>query len=154
LFFRGITALSLDAKGRMAMPSRYRDQLMEQAGGRLVVTIHTDDRCLWVYTQPEWEQIEARIAGLPAFHPTVTKLRRLLVGYASDVEMDGAGRILLPPTLREHAGLERKVMLLGQGNKFELWDEALWNGQRDRCLAEGVLGDGSALPPELQSLVL
>jgi MraZ protein len=152
--FRGVTALTLDAKGRMAMPARYRDLLLERTGGNLVITIHTDDRCLWIYPQPEWEEIEARIAALPAFNPVTTKLRRLLVGYATDTEMDGAGRILLAPALREYAGLERKLVLVGQGKKFELWDEESWNTQRDQLLAEGVFRGGDALAPELQSLVL
>lgn len=152
--FRGVTALTLDAKGRMAMPARYRDLLLERTGGNLVITIHTDDRCLWIYPQPEWEEIEAKIAALPAFNPMTTKLRRLLVGYATDTEMDGAGRILLAPTLREYAGLDRKLVLVGQGKKFELWDEERWNAQRDQMLAEGVFRAGEALAPELQSLVL
>ncbi|GAB4289591.1 MAG: division/cell wall cluster transcriptional repressor MraZ [Thiohalomonadaceae bacterium] len=152
--FRGVTALTLDAKGRMAMPARYRDLLLERAGGNLVITIHTDDRCLWIYPQPEWEEIEAKIAALPAFNPMTTKLRRLLVGYATDTEMDGAGRILLAPTLREYAALERKLVLVGQGKKFELWDEERWNAQRDQMLAEGVFRAGEDLAPELQSLVL
>lgn len=152
--FRGVTALTLDAKGRMAMPARYRDLLLERAGGNLVITIHTDDRCLWIYPQPEWEEIEAKIAALPAFNPMTTKLRRLLVGYATDTEMDAAGRILLAPTLREYAGLDRKLVLVGQGKKFELWDEERWNAQRDQMLAEGVFRAGEALAPELQSLVL
>jgi MraZ protein len=152
--FRGVTALTLDAKGRMAMPARYRDQLLERAGGNLVITIDTDDRCLWIYPQQEWEEIEARIAALPALNPATIKLRRLLIGYATDTEMDGAGRILLTPLLREYAGLERKLMLVGQGKKFELWDEERWNAQRDQMLAEGVFRGSEALAPELQSLVL
>lgn len=138
----------------MAMPARYRDQLLERAGGNLVITIHTDDPCLWIYAQPDWEEIEAKIASLPAFNPAVTKLRRLLIGYATDTEMDGAGRILLAPALRQYAGLDRKLVLVGQGKKFELWDEERWNSQRDQLLAEGVFRGEAPLPPELQSLVL
>jgi MraZ protein len=152
--FRGVSALTLDAKGRMAMPARYRDLLQERAGGNLVITIHTDDPCLWIYPQPAWEEIEARINALPAFNPTTTKLRRLLVGYATDTEMDGAGRLLLAPALREYAGLERKLTLVGQGQKFELWDEQRWLEQRDQMLAEGIFRAGEELAPELQSLVL
>lgn len=152
--FRGVNTLTLDAKGRMAMPARYRDQLLERAGGNLVITIHTDDQCLWVYPQPEWEEIEAKIAALPAFNPVATKLRRLLIGYATDTEMDSAGRILLAPALRQYAGLDRKLVLVGQGKKFELWDEDRWNAQRDQLLAEGVFRGGEELPPDLQNLVL
>jgi len=152
--FRGVNTLTLDAKGRMAMPARYRDQLLERAGGNLVITIHTDDQCLWVYPQPEWEEIETKIAALPAFNPAATKLRRLLVGYATDTEMDSAGRILLAPALRQYAGLDRKLVLVGQGKKFELWDEDRWNAQRDQMLSEGVFRGADELPPDLQNLVL
>jgi len=152
--FRGVSTLTLDAKGRMAMPARYRDLLQERTGGNLVITIHTDDRCLWIYPRPEWEEIEARIDALPSFNPLTTKLRRLLIGYATETEMDGAGRLLLAPSLREYAGLDRKLMLVGQGRKFELWDEARWQAQVEQMLAEGVFAGDEALSPELQSLVL
>lgn len=151
--FRGVNALSLDAKGRMAMPSRYRDRLLE-GGGNLVITIDTSERCLWIYPLAEWEVIQAKLDALPAFNPAATKLRRLLMGYATDTEMDASGRLLIAPSLREYAGLDHKVVLVGQGKKFELWDEELWNTRRDQWLAEGVLGEGTALSAELQNLVL
>lgn len=152
--FRGVNALSLDAKGRMAMPSRYRDRVMERAAGNLVITIDTSEKCLWLYPLPEWEQIQAKLDALPAFNTDATKLRRLLMGYATDTEMDNTGRILIAPELRKYAGLEHKVVLVGQGKKFELWDEERWNTRRDQWLAEGVLSEGKPLSAELQNLVL
>jgi MraZ protein len=152
--FRGVNALSLDAKGRMAMPARYRERVMERAGGNLVITIDTGEKCLWIYPLPEWEAIQAKLDALPAFNANATKLRRLLMGYATDTEMDNTGRILVAPELRKYAGLDHKVVLVGQGKKFELWNEELWNTRRDQWLAEGVLGDDEALSAELQNLVL
>jgi MraZ protein len=152
--FRGVNALSLDAKGRMAMPARYRERVMERAAGNLVITIDTGDKCLWIYPLPEWEAIQAKLDALPAFNANATKLRRLLMGYATDTEMDSTGRILVAPELRKYAGLGHKVVLVGQGKKFELWDEELWNTRRDQWLAEGVLGEDQALSVELQNLVL
>jgi MraZ protein len=138
----------------MAMPSRYRERVMERAGGNLVITIDTNEKCLWIYPLPEWEAIQAKLDSLPAFNGAATRLRRLLMGYATDTEMDNTGRILLAPVLREYAGLEHKVVLVGQGKKFELWDEELWTARRDQWLAEGVLGEDETLSAELQNLVL
>ncbi len=150
--FRGVNALSVDAKGRMAMPARYRERLLERCNGKLVITIDTSDRCLWIYPLPEWDAIQAKLDALPAFNAAATRLRRLLMGYATDTDMDGAGRLLLAPMLREYAGLDHKVVLVGQGKKFELWDEALWNTRRDAWLAEGI--EDASLSVELQNLVL
>lgn len=136
----------------MAMPARYRERLLEHCNGQLVITIDTTDRDLWIYPLPEWEAIQEKLNTLPAFDATATRLRRLLMGYATDTEMDSAGRLLLAPMLREYAGLDHKVVLVGQGKKFELWDEALWNARRDAWLAEGI--EDASLSAELQNLVL
>lgn len=150
--FRGIASINLDAKGRLALPTRYRERL-QQAGAHLVVTIDTDAPCLLLYPLPEWEEIERKIENLPSFNRTTRRIQRLLIGHATEVEMDGNGRILLPNLLREYAGLEKVVMLVGQGKKFELWDEARWNTGRTAWLAEE--GDRSEdLPTELQTLSL
>ena len=114
--FRGINNLALDVKGRMAMPSRYRDRLLEGCGGRLVVTVDRD-HCLLVYPLPEWEIIEAKLVELPALNRQARLLQRLLIGHATECEMDGQGRILLPTTLRDFAGLTKKIVLIGQGKK-------------------------------------
>ena len=120
--FRGVNVLNLDAKGRIAMPTRYREQLVEQCASRLVVTVDRD-HCLLIYPFPDWEEIERKLVKLPSFNKQARSLQRLLVGHATESDMDGQGRILLAPPLRQFAQLEKRVVLIGQGNKFELWDE-------------------------------
>ncbi|MGH8270633.1 MAG: division/cell wall cluster transcriptional repressor MraZ [Steroidobacteraceae bacterium] len=131
--FRGATKVTLDEKGRMVMPTRYREQIVERAQGKLVVTVDRD-RCLLIYPLPEWELIESKLMSLPTLHSQARRLQRLMVGHASDLELDGHGRILLPPELREFADLERQGMLIGQGNRFELWNESRWCERRDDWL--------------------
>src|SRR5690606_3399505 len=149
--FRGASKVTLDAKGRMVMPNRYRQQLAERADGRLVMTVDRD-QCLLLYPLPEWEQVERKLMALPSLNAQARRLQRLMVGHATDLELDGHGRVLVPPELREFAGLERHAMLIGQGNRFELWDEARWNGRR----ALWLQGDDSTtdLPSALESLSL
>ena len=149
--FRGATKLNLDDKGRMVMPTRHRERLRELAEGRVVVTIDRD-QCLLIYPQPEWEVIEARLMALPTLHAQSRRLQRLMVGHATELQLDGHGRLLLPPELREFASLSRQAMLIGQGNRFELWDEARWLERRDFWLkSEETSSDLSA---ELESLSL
>ncbi len=131
---RGVHALSMDAKGRMAIPSRFRDPLEAACNSKLVLTIDTEELCLLLYPLPEWEIIQQKIDALPSYNRAVRRIQRLLIGHATDLEMDGAGRVLVPGPLREHARLDRRVILLGQGNKFELWDEGLWQQRRDAYL--------------------
>ena len=150
--FRGVNALNLDAKGRMAMPTRYRQRLADSCHGQMVITVDHSDRCLLVYPLNEWEVVERRIQKLPSFNKHTRRLQRLLVGHATDVEMDNAGRLLVPPPLREFAGLDKKTMLVGQTNRFELWSEELWNENRDGWLDEG--GDLSDMPPEMETFSL
>ncbi len=135
----------------MVMPTRYREQLTEHAQGKLVVTVDRD-QCLLIYPLPEWEQIERKLMSLPSLHAQARRLQRLMVGHATDLELDGHGRVLLPPELRDFAKLERHGMLIGQGNRFELWDEARWGERRDLWLkSEEAATD---LPSELESLSL
>ncbi|MGH8413825.1 MAG: division/cell wall cluster transcriptional repressor MraZ [Gammaproteobacteria bacterium] len=150
--FRGVNNLTLDAKGRLAVPSRYRERLIEACNSQLVVTI---DRgyYLLIYPLPIWEEIETKLARLPSLHPQVRELQRLLVGHATEVGMDGHGRVLLPQELREFAKLERDVVLLGLMNKFELWDKTTWDARRDESLA-GDHGTAGGLPEELARLSL
>jgi MraZ protein len=149
--FRGASKITLDAKGRMAMPTRYRDRLSEKSDGRLVVTVDRD-YCLLIYPLPDWEEIERKLVRLPSLNPQARRLQRLMVGYATELDLDGHGRILLPRELREFAGLDRQAILIGQGNKFELWDEERWNAKRDQWLQ--TEDDGVDLPAELESLSL
>ncbi|MDA8362386.1 MAG: division/cell wall cluster transcriptional repressor MraZ [Gammaproteobacteria bacterium] len=148
---RGLNELSLDSKGRLAVPTRYRETLERHCDGRMVVTVDRD-RCLLLYPLPDWEEIERKLVKLPSYNESARRLQRLLIGHATECELDGSGRILLPPPLREFASLEKSVVLIGQGNKFEIWDATTWNTQRTDWLAAGA-ADG-ALPPELESLSL
>ena len=147
--FRGVNPISMDAKGRIAMPTRYRDRLLDSSAGRLVVTIHLQAKCLLIYPLPVWEEIEIQIQELPALKAEVGRLQRLVLGYASDIELDGSGRMLLPNALRSHAQLDKKVVLVGQGKKLELWSEDLWNLERKSGL--GMVAD-DPIPDELFSI--
>lgn len=128
--FRGATPIALDGKGRLAIPTKYRDLLMQRCGGRLVLTLDPS-ACLLLYPFPDWEPIEQKLNALPSFDPISRQMQRLLVGSATDLELDSAGRILLPVLLRERARIERDAVLLGQGNKFEIWNAAAWQAQCD-----------------------
>ncbi len=150
--FRGVNPINLDAKGRMAIPARYRQQIQAGCEGCLVATIDTEERCLLLYPLPEWEQIQQKIEALPSFNKAARRIQRLLIGYATDLEMDGSGRLLLTAPLREYAGLDKKVILLGQGRKFEIWSEDLWSQTREQYLKD--VEGGMALPDELQTLSL
>ena len=149
---RGATKVTLDAKGRLAIPVRYRDQLMTRAEGRLVATVDRD-YCLLIYPLPDWEEIERKLTRLPALNKQSRRLQRLMLGHATELEMDSHGRILLTRELREFAGLDRQAMLIGQGNKFELWSEERWSARRDEWLADDD-GNEAGLPQELESLTL
>jgi MraZ protein len=148
--FRGVTSLNLDAKGRMAIPARYREVLQSSCNAQLVVTADKD-RCLLLYPAPEWLVIEERLRNLPTFNEQTRNLQRLYIGHAQDVEMDTQGRILLSAELRSFASLERRVALVGQGRRFEVWDEETWNRKRDEWLDRVDLGQ-MQLPAELGSL--
>jgi MraZ protein len=134
----------------MAIPARYRDQIRVCCDASLVLTVDKD-RCLLLYPQPEWLEIERKLKALPSLNKTARALQRLYIGHAQDVEMDGQGRILLSPELRQFAGLERKVCLVGQGDKFEIWSESSWQQTQDELLS-GELLDDFELSPELSSL--
>jgi MraZ protein len=149
--FRGANKLTLDIKGRMVMPTRYRDRIAERSQGRLVVTVDRD-QCLLIYPLADWEEIERKLMRLPTLNEQARRLQRLMVGHATDLEIDGHGRVLLPPQLREFAGLTRACLLIGQGSRFELWDEARWNERREEWLKGGE--GGGDLPAELESLSL
>lgn len=134
--FRGEASISLDSKGRLAVPTRYRDGLSEGCGGRLIATISLMDKCLVVYPYPEWKRIEDQINALPSLDPQSRAISQLLIGHANECDLDNNGRILLPQLLRDFAGLDRKVRMIGQVTNFELWDEAAWNLRRDELLAQ------------------
>lgn len=136
------------------MPTRYRERLSLDSSNTVIVTIDTEERCLLVYPRPEWEEIERKVAALPSFNPASRRIQRLLIGHATDIEMDGQGRLLLPNLLREYAGLTKSAVLVGQGKKLELWDEAHWESRRGLWLQEESKSGESALPDELKSISL
>ncbi len=150
--FRGATKITLDAKGRLAIPARYRERLGARCDGQLICTVD-QDYCLLLYPLPDWEEIERKLMRLPSFNRNARRLQRLMVGYACELELDGHGRVLIPRELREFAQLERQVILIGQGNKFELWDETRWSERRDQWLSGGA-DESLTLPAELESLSL
>lgn len=147
--FRGATSLNLDAKGRLAVPSRHRDALFAESAGRVVLTAHPH-RCLLLYPQPAWEPIQAKLTSLSSFDSRSSGLQRLLVGHAEDLELDSAGRLLVPPVLRDFAGLDKQAMLVGQGSHFELWSMDGWKAQLEKVMA----GDNVELPTELEGFSL
>jgi MraZ protein len=149
--FRGANPITLDAKGRMAMPTRYRERIAERCNNQMVITIDRD-HCLLLYPLPDWEEIESKLMKLPSLNRGARELQRLMVGHAAEIELDAQGRILLPPDLRQFANLTRDAMLLGQGARFELWDEKQWTERRDAWLQSDHLTEG--LPAELESLAL
>jgi MraZ protein len=150
--FRGVTAINLDTKGRLAVPTRYRDELISSCAGQLVITINTEERCLRLYPLPEWEIIQEKIESLPSFNSDARRIQFLLLGHATDVELDSNGRLLLPTLLRDYAQVDKKAVLIGRGKKFELWSDGLWEAQRARYLDE--VAQLTSIPDVLQSLVL
>ena len=150
--FRGVSIVNLDAKGRLAIPSRQRERLQAICDAHLVVTVDRD-RCLLLYPEPEWELIERKFAALPALDPTARALQRLYVGNAQEVDIDTQGRILLPQHLRDFASLDTRVAFVGQGIKFELWDESAWQARNEAALSDAAIGE-LALTAGLGSLTL
>ncbi|KXS36539.1 MULTISPECIES: division/cell wall cluster transcriptional repressor MraZ [Idiomarina] len=127
--FRGATTINLDSKGRLAIPAKYRHALSIDCDGKMVCTIDIKQPCLLLYPLPEWQVIEKKLTQLSSMNPTERRLQRLLLGHADDCDMDKNGRLLISSPLRLHAGLEKKLMLVGQLNKFEIWSEEAWQQQ-------------------------
>jgi len=153
--FRGSFTLTLDDKGRLALPARYRDRLLSENQGQLICTIDLHDPCLLLFPLAEWEEIEEKLQSLSSLNPQERRLQRILLGNATECDMDKSGRILLPAFLRQHAGLGKNIRLVGQLNKFEIWDEAAW---QDRLTADIELEQAQAgsveLSERLQDFVL
>lgn len=139
--FRGINSATLDAKGRMALPARVRESLTAVSEGALVITIDTKERCLLLYPRPWWDEVQRKLEQLPNVNPRSRKLQRLLIGHAADLEPDGNGRVLLPQKLREYASLDKKLLLVGLGNKFEVWSEPHWEARRDEWLSDDSVAE-------------
>ncbi|MBN9697801.1 MAG: division/cell wall cluster transcriptional repressor MraZ [Zoogloea sp.] len=135
--FQGAAALTLDAKGRLAIPARHRDALVKLAENQLVLTAHPH-RCLLIYPAPAWEPIRNKVLAGSSLDQHSALLKRLLVGFARDEELDSAGRVLIAPELRNFAQLEKQVHLVGQGDHFELWSDAGWQRQQEQIFALGA----------------
>ena len=150
--FRGVNTLTLDAKGRLAIPTRYREELQRQGDGGMVATINNAERCLWLYPLADWEEIERKLVNLPSLDAAAQRLKRILIGHASDCDLDAAGRVLLPAPLREFARLDKRVIMIGQGNKFEIWNDEFWNERREQWLTED--SELGPLSVEMESLSL
>lgn len=150
--FLGVSKLNLDTKGRMAIPAKYREALVECCASQVVVTINPSEHCLWLYPDDEWQKIAYKLTRLPTLKKQNRIMQRLLLGHAAELEMDGQGRILLPAELREYAQMDKKVQLVGEGHKFEIWAEESWMGGRSDWMneAEALMND---LPEDLSEMV-
>ncbi|MBT6288216.1 division/cell wall cluster transcriptional repressor MraZ [Litorivicinus sp.] len=150
--FRGINPINLDAKGRVALPAKYRDRVTDRCDGHMVLTVHPFDRCLLLYPLTDWEVIEAQVNALPnSTSRQARRLQHLMVGYATELDLDAANRLLLPAMHRDHAELDKRLILVGQGQKFEVWSEARWTSMTEAYLNEPVDEDASV---ELTNLSL
>jgi MraZ protein len=151
--FRGINVITIDTKGRLTIPARYRSALGAEEKAPLVITIDTEETCLLLYTAAQWQIIEDNLQKLPSFNAAARRIQRLLIGHATDVELDSNGRVLLPPALRSYAQLEKDVVMIGQGNKFEVWNNELWEARREQWLAEEA-SHADTLPEEMKNFSL
>ena len=151
--FRGINTVSIDNKGRLAIPSRYRDKLMAIASGNLVQTLNPLDRSIWIYPLSEWERVETKLVSLSDFDKQSRRTKQMMRGYASDCQMDAQGRILLPLELRKYAEMNKQAVIMGQGNKFEVWDQKSWELNRDQWL-DTFVDDQSTSSEALKPLSL
>ena len=147
IMFRGLNKISFDTKGRISIPTKYREELLKISKKKLICTIDLD-YCLLLYPLPSWLKIEQQIMKLPTLNATGRKLQRLLVGHATDIEMDKSGRLLIPYELREFSMIKKEAMLIGQGNRFELWDYLRWTKLREKWLKS----DKYSLPKEFEGL--
>lgn len=134
--FRGAYAINLDDKGRLAIPTKYRALLKADCDGQLVCTVDLKENCLLLYPLTEWQEVEEKLLSLSNMVPSEKRVQRVLLGNAMDCQLDKNGRILLSAPLRNHANLNKKLMLVGQLNKFEIWDEDAWNQRMQQDILE------------------
>ena len=149
--FRGPNKLNLDSKGRLVIPSRYRERLSSDTGAALVLTLNPFDRSLWVYPLAEWATIDDKLTQLSDSDKQSRRAKQMMRGYASDCQLDGQCRILIPRELRNYAKLTKRAIMFGQGNKFEIWDEATWNEQHDQWLKQ--VSSGADAPSDALSSI-
>ena len=142
--FRGINPVNLDVKGRLALPAKYRERVVDRCEGQMVLTVHPFDRCLLLYPLSDWEMVETQVNKLPnSTSRQVRRLQHFIVGYATELDLDAAHRLLLPAIHREHAEIDKRSILVGQGQKFEIWSEARWTCITETYLDERVEEDAS-----------
>ena len=134
--FRGYDELTMDAKGRIGLPTRYHDRVLAECQGKFVLTVDLREPCLVLYPLTEWEGIEARFNALPGSNPAIAMLKRRILGYATEISLDSSGRFLISPELRQFARLDKHVVLAGQGKKCEIWLKATWDALQAQILAE------------------
>ena len=139
--FKGIHNINLDSKGRLGIPVTYRDHITGLLKGSMVITIDTEEKCLLLYPSGIWAKIQSKINELPSFNKNARRIQRLLVGHAEDIDVDSSGRILISKPLREYASLVKKIILIGQGDKVEIWDQNLWNQNVDKWREEVTSND-------------
>ncbi len=147
--FIGGSAVNLDAKGRLAFPTRFRGELMDRCDGHVVLTVD-ENRCLNLYPRPDWDELQRSLVRMPNQDVRVRTLQRMLLGHATEQELDKNGRVLIPPRLREFASLDKRVVLTALGNKFEIWNEEAWEKLCTDWVAEGA-GSGD-LPGSFSEL--
>ena len=145
--FHGAAVITLDAKGRLAVPTRHRDALAADGDG-LVLTAHPDG-CVLLYPRRAWEPVRAQVEKFPSLDPRSSAWKRLLLGFEEHLAPDPSGRILVSPALRRHAKLEREVTIYGLGHYFELWDSSVWSTK----LAQDLAPRGG-VPPGMENFSL
>ena len=134
--FKGIHNINLDAKGRLTMPTKYRNTISDQSNGNMVVTIDSEEKCLLLYPETIFSGIEKKINDLPSFTKNHRRIQRLIIGHAEDLELDSSGRILLSKPLRAVSEMSKKVTLIGQGDKFEIWSDDIWSNRVNKWRSE------------------
>jgi len=134
--FKGIHNINLDAKGRLTIPTKYRNTISDQSNGNMVVTIDSEEKCLLLYPATVFSNIEKKINDLPSFTKNHRRIQRLIIGHAEDLELDSSGRILLSKPLRIVAEMSKKITLIGQGDKFEIWSDDIWNNRVNKWRSE------------------
>ncbi len=149
--FRGVHNLTVDAKGRIKVPTRHQVQIDSICAGQMVLSIHPDDPCLLLYPLKDWQALEEKVSALPSLNIHTKRLKRKLIGHATDCDLDKAARLLIPGALRDYANIGKKIILSGQGHNFELWDEETWNKQLNNLDA---LSKKEATPIEISQLSL
>ena len=140
--FRGITDITLDERGRMAMPTRYRDAFRDRSGGKLVMTIARHDPCLRIYAESDWAVLEDELTNLDDDDSENRRQQHMLIGFATDAELDGNGRVVIPQRLRDYARLERKVVMVGQPKRLELWNDQAWEAKQNAWREDANQGIG------------